>query len=384
MRSGVGVLDVAAGVLADALVVRAVGEHRVDDVQAVALAEPEVVLAEGDRRVHEARAVVGGDEVRQQHGVPALAPLAAGQERERRLVAHAVQRGAGEAFEDLHTLAEHALDERLREHDRRLQDARLHAHVRELGVDGDRRVRDQGPGRRGPDEQLVAALDRPAVLGHRHPHVERRVDDVLVAERHLVARQRRAAARAVGDDLVALVEQALVGDLLQRPPDRLDVRRVQRPVRAVEIDPEADALRQRLPVLEELEHRRAAALVELGDAVGLDLVLGGDAELLLDRQLDREAVGVPPAAALDELAPHRLVAGEDVLEDAAQDVVRAGAPVRGRRPLVEHVARRALATALGLVEDVALAPPREHGLLEAREVLLGIDGAHPVQSMKAG
>ena len=64
---GVGVLDVAPGVRADALVVGAVGAHRVDDVQAVLLAEAEVVLAEGDRGVDEAGAVVGGDEVAEQH-----------------------------------------------------------------------------------------------------------------------------------------------------------------------------------------------------------------------------------------------------------------------------------------------------------------------------
>ena len=70
---GVGVLDEAPGVGADALVVGAVEAHRVDDVQPVLLAEAEVVLAEGDRGVHEARAVVGGDEVAEQDGVAALA-----------------------------------------------------------------------------------------------------------------------------------------------------------------------------------------------------------------------------------------------------------------------------------------------------------------------
>src|SRR3712207_8894432 len=35
--------------------------------------------------------------------------------------------------------------------------------------------------------------------------------------------ERGAAARAVGDDLVALVEALVVPELPQRPPDRLDV-----------------------------------------------------------------------------------------------------------------------------------------------------------------
>ena len=72
---GVGVLDEAALVALDALVVGAVEPDGVDDVQAVLRAEAEVVLAEGDRGVHEAGAVVGGDEVAEQDGVPALAVL---------------------------------------------------------------------------------------------------------------------------------------------------------------------------------------------------------------------------------------------------------------------------------------------------------------------
>ena len=95
---GVGVLDPAPGVRADALVVGAVEPDGVDDVQALLGAEPEVVLAERDRRVDDAGAVVGGDEVGRQHGVALLAVRLRRDERERRLVARAEQlarRGSG-------------------------------------------------------------------------------------------------------------------------------------------------------------------------------------------------------------------------------------------------------------------------------------------------
>jgi hypothetical protein len=74
------------------------------------------------------------------------------------------------------------------------------------------------------------------------------------------------------------------------------------------VDPERDPLGQRRPVLEELEDRLAALGVELGDAVALDVVLGVEAELLLDRDLDGQAVAVPAALALDVVAAHRLEA----------------------------------------------------------------------------
>ena len=109
--------------------------------------------------------------------------------------------------------------------------------------------------------------------------------------------ERRAAARAVGDDLVALVQPPVVPDLAQRPPDRLDVVVGERHVGVVEVDPEADPLGQPVPVLDVAEHRLAAALVELGDPVGLDLGLRGDPELLLDLELDRQAVAVPAGLA---------------------------------------------------------------------------------------
>ena len=175
--------------------------------------------------------------------------------------------------------------------------------------------------------------------------VDRRVLDVLVALRDLVRGQRGAAARAVGDDLVALVEQAAVPQLRERPPHRLDVGVVERAVRVLEVDPVADPLGQPRPVVEELEHGLAALLVELGDAVALDVGLLREAELLLDRDLDRQAVAVPAGLALDVAPAHGLVAREDVLEHARQDVVGARAPVGRRRPLVEDPRLRALAAA---------------------------------------
>ena len=50
---------------------------------------------------------------------------------------------------------------------------------------------------------------------------------VLVAERDLVGGERGLAARAVGDDLVALVQQPPLVDLRERPPHGLDVALIQ-------------------------------------------------------------------------------------------------------------------------------------------------------------
>src|SRR4029079_5680795 len=112
------------------------------------------------------------------------------------------------------------------------------------------------------------------------------------------------AARAVGDDAMPLVEQVAVPHRLQRPPHGLDVRRVQRSVRAVEVDPVADALRETVPLVDPAQRGLAADGVELRDAVRLDVGLAGEAELLLDRDLDRQAVAVVAALALDVAPAH--------------------------------------------------------------------------------
>jgi len=174
---------------------------------------------------------------------------------------------------------------------------------------------------------------------------------------------------------VALVEVVVVPELAQRPPDRLDVAVLQRHVGVVEVDPEADPLGQPVPLLDVLEDRLAAALVELGDAVLLDLLLGGDAELLLDLELDRQAVAVPARLARHPVAAHRSVAGVDVLEDAGENVVGAGAAVCRGRPLVEAPDFRTLALLERALEDIALAPALEHPLLQLGEALFGIYGS---------
>ena len=95
------------------------------------------------------------------------------------------------------------------------------------------------------------------------------------------------------------------------------------------------------------QHRLPAPGVELGDAVRLDVLLAGEAELLLDGELDRQAVAVPAGLARDVVALHRLEAREDVLEDPRLDVVGARHAVGGRRALVEDPRRAVPRSARG-------------------------------------
>ncbi len=112
---------------------------------------------------------------------------------------------AREALDDLSLLTEHVLHARLGKDVFLI--CKLRHGVRGAGRDRQRDVARQRPRRRRPHEQLLGA----ARDGELQEHAL--IDDVLVAERDLVRGQRRLAARAVGDDLLPLVEQAALVDL---------------------------------------------------------------------------------------------------------------------------------------------------------------------------
>src|SRR5205807_8819607 len=93
-----------------------------------------------------------------------------------------------------------------------------------------------------------------------------------------------------------------------------------RDVRVLEIEPEPDPLGEPLPLALVLPDRLAALVDELLDAVGLDVLLALRADQLLDLDLDGETVRVPARLPRDGEAVHGLVAREQVLHGAREDV----------------------------------------------------------------
>ena len=338
--------------------------------QALRPAQPDVVLSVGGCAVHDAGAVLDGHEV----GRPHPADWSVGGEVvEQARVAHSFEVGALHPLLDgVFGVAQHRLDQGLGE-DQGLAVMRLriasgtgaNEGVVDLGMHREGEVRRQCPGGGGPDQErrLLLALDR-------ETDVDGRVLDLLVPERDLVRGKRGTDARIVGHDLVTLVDEALVPDLTQEPPHRLDVRVVEGVVGVAHVHPEAHALGHPLPVADVAHHRLPASPGEFRHPdLTLDLGLVEDPQLLLDLVLDRQAVGVPSGLAGAVVALHVLEAGEDVLEGAGKDVMDPGPSVRGRRPLVPAVQGPALAAALRLVEHVVLAPQGEHLLLELHAVV---------------
>ncbi len=183
--------------------------------------------------------------------------------------------------------------------------------------------------------------------------------------------QRGLVVPAVGQDAEALVDEPLVEERLERPDDALHVLRVERLVVVVEVDPAGLAGDVVLPLVGEGEHRLAALGVERVDAELDDLFLGLDAELAHGLELGGQAVRVPAEAPLDVPAAHRLVARDDVLDVARQQVAVVRQAVGERWPVVEDelvgavLAHRAVGH--GRLEGAVLVPVAQDALLDLRE-----------------
>ena len=244
--------------------------------------------------------------------------------------------------------------------------------VRGLWGNRQPRVGDQGPGRGRPPEQVRP--DESIVLGlhDRELDEDARVLDVRVAHRDLGVGQRRPATRTVGRDAIVLEQEPPSVQLLERPPHALDVLRVHRPVRVVGVDPEPESLGLPLELTDVAPDGFPAQAVELGDPERLDVALALGADLLLDLELDREPVAVPPRLARDVVTRHRPEPGVDVLEGPRLRVVDRRLSVRGRRPLVEGPQRAVPPLVELAVEHVGLAPELEHPPLELGEVRLRV------------
>ena len=367
--------------------------------------EPQVVGPVGGRGVDDPGAVPGRHEVRGPHPMGRAGRLRPGGEVvEGRLVAKPRERAPLDGPLDRRPrrpLPERRLDRGGGEDEGLV--AVPHPRIVHVRVHGEGEVGGEGPGGGGPDEErdpaavLAAALararsrrrlrprprrqPRPGAGGRRlvderETDVDGRVLDLLVAERDLVRGQGRPDPGVVGNHLVPAVEKALVPDGLQEMPHRLDVVVVEGVVGVGHVHPEAHALGHALPVADVAHDRLAAAPGELLDPdLALDAGLVEDPELLLDLVLDGQAVGVPAGAARAVVAAHGLVAGEQVLEGAGEDVVEPRPPVRGRRTLVPDVEGAALGLALAGLEHLVGAPPLEDLLLDAHAVVAAVDFA---------
>ena len=365
----VGVEHVHAGIGRDELGEVAGEIDGIDDRDALLLADAHVVLAEGGSDVHDASTVGHLDEVAADDAESAVR-LLRGEEGQHRLIG---------AADELDSLQLRDLDITIEflgvVADQRRADDQTKAILLQHGVvgvgrDRERHVGRQRPGRGRPGEKPrrdIVALDGVKQEADRQGRVLTHA--VGIVEAGLEVRQRRLRGPAIGHDAIALIDQALFVQLLERPHDALHEGEVHGLVVVLEIDPARRTRDIVFPVRRELLDGAAAMLVEAGDAVFQDLDAARDAELLLGLHLGRQAVAIPAETAIDHLAAHGLVARHQILDETGDEVAVMRQAVGEGRAVIEDELGRALVTPLldRAFEDLVFLPPGTDRFLDLRE-----------------
>ena len=125
----------------------------------------------------------------------------------------------------------------------------------------------------------------------------------------------------IGLDGVALVEQVLVVELLEQPPQALDILVVVGDVGVLHVHPVAHLVGKVGPLGGVHHHVLAAtAVVVLNGNLGADVFLG-DAQFLLHAEFHGQSVCIPTGLALHLEALHGLETAEGVLQRACQYMV---------------------------------------------------------------
>ena len=215
-------------------------------------------------------------------------------------------------------------------------------HIVYLGTHAECDVGGQRPRRGGPcheaglspSTEQVLVLCQPGKVSHFEQGGHRCVLHVAVAAGlvQLVAGKSRTCCRRIGLDGVALIEQPLVVELLEQPPECLDILVVVSDIGMVKVDEISHLLGQLSPLGRELHHVLAAFAVVVfgGDVFVGSLVVDvflGDAEFLLHSNLHGKSVCVPSGLAFHLKALHGLVAVEGVLDGTGQNMMDAGMSV---------------------------------------------------------
>ena len=119
-----------------------------------------------------------------------------------------------------------------------------------------------------------------------------------------------------------------------------------------------------------LHNLGTAGVVVVVNADFLADVFLGDAQLLLNAQLNGQAVSVPASLAVDQKALQRLVSADDVLNATRHNVVNARHSVSRRRTFEEDEFRVSRASVDTFLKGVVLVPLLKDVFVNLRQVQL--------------
>ena len=172
--------------------------------------------------------------------------------------------------------------------------------------------------------------------------------------------QPRSSGRRVGLDGIALVEIALLVELLEEIPEGLDILVIVGDIRVVQVHPVAHLLGEVGPLACVFHDLAATGGVVFIDGDFLADILFGDTEHLLHAEFDRESVCIPTRLTAYLVALHSLEPAEGILDSTRHDMVNTRHSVSRGRPLKEEELRMSLPCGNTLLEQMFLLPLRQH------------------------
>ena len=310
----VGVLDIDALVIGNLFCEFALFIKRADFGNAVRLSGDRVVFTESRGDMDDACTVFGADIFGVDHAECAFGLLVCKVVEERR-VSHAVEVFAFTAGDDGGdgVLFVVGVQARLGEDVER--SFIVDFDVVDVGTGSERHVGGQGPRSRGPCKEIGVffAVDFEA-------DGDGGVVDFHISLVCFEIGERSCAAGAVREDFMTFVDQSLVPELFEDPPDGFHVIAVHGAVAVFEIDPAAHALDDLLPLFGVAEDDPAAGFVEFVNAVGFDFAFSGEMKHFLHFIFDGEPVTVPAESAFAVFSAHGLIAGNDIFNGAGEEV----------------------------------------------------------------
>ena len=172
---------------------------------------------------------------------------------------------------------------------------------------------------------------------------------------------------------IAFVDESLVPQFFEHPPDGLHKISVHRFVRMLHIRPSPDATNHLFPFIHILKYGRSAEVIELLNTHRLDIFFARDAERLLGDVFNRKPMAVPPPFPFHLKPAHRPIPRHHVLHHARDDMPIVRRPRRKGRPVIKTVSFGSLATGNRPLKNFLPIPQLQNRLLHLWRIHFGIN-----------
>ena len=167
-------------------------------------------------------------------------------------------------------------------------------------------------------------------------------------------------SRRIGLNGVTFVEQSLIVELLQEPPECFDVRIFVSDVRMLHVHPISHEVAEVGPLLCVHHHILSALRVVVFNADALADVFFGDAKLFFHAEFHRQTVGIPTGLALHLKSLHGFVTTEHVLDGTCHHMVNTRMAIGRGRTFEENKRRTSLTFGHTAVEQIGSIPFVQH------------------------